>query len=250
MQSLSSSYVIPVTLSVFLHATLVIAVAWGWESKPERREINIPNYVPVKKYDLKTTTPKLAAPKPKPKKIDLTAQRAEDERKKKILEQQRVAEQKRLQTEKDRQEKERMEKAKAEQQRLEREQQQAEQRRMEQQLAEALLEEEELLQGVEDEEMALSYVEAIRNRIQQNWRLPPSARNGMECELSIQLVPTGRVVNVTIVKSSGNGSFDRSAEQAVLKVEQFPEIKDIPLRVFEQNFRHFTMRFRPEDLRQ
>lgn len=250
MQSLSSSYVIPVALSVFLHAVLVVTVAWGWEAKPERREIDIPNYVPIKKYELKATTPKVAAPKPKPKKIDLTAQRAEEERKKKLAEQRRLSEQKRLQAEKDRQEQEKMEKAQAERQRLEREQREADQRRREEQLADALLEEEELLQGEEDEEMAQSYVEAIRDRIQQNWRLPPSARNGMECELSIQMVPTGRVVDVTITKSSGNAAFDRSAEQAVLKVEQFPEIKEIPSRVFEQNFRHFTMRFRPEDLRQ
>jgi TonB family protein len=81
------------------------------------------------------------------------------------------------------------------------------------------------------------------------WSRPPSARNGMEVLLALQLIPTGEVVSVTVVKSSGNTAFDRSAVNAVQKAEQFPELKDLPPREFEKTFRRFRLLFRPEDLR-
>jgi colicin import membrane protein len=71
----------------------------------------------------------------------------------------------------------------------------------------------------------------------------------MKCELIIQLVPTGRVVNVTIASSSGNGAFDRSAEQAVLKAEQFRELQQLEPEVFERYFRELRIVFNPQDLR-
>jgi colicin import membrane protein len=55
------------------------------------------------------------------------------------------------------------------------------------------------------------------------------------------------VVGVRIIKSSGNPAFDLSAEQAVKKVDSFVEIKDMPSRIFEAQFRRFTLRFSPED---
>ena len=81
------------------------------------------------------------------------------------------------------------------------------------------------------------------------WSRPPSARNGMETLLSIQLIPTGEVVSVSVLKSSGNGAFDRSAINAVEKAGSFPELKNLPPREFERTFRRFRLLFRPEDLR-
>jgi len=100
------------------------------------------------------------------------------------------------------------------------------------------------------EHAAQSYVDAINQRITENWSRPPSARNGMQCQLLIQLVPTGRVVAVTLEKSSGNDAFDRSAIQAVKKVDTFPEIKDMPSGLFERDFRNLHLNFNPQDLRQ
>lgn len=71
----------------------------------------------------------------------------------------------------------------------------------------------------------------------------------MEVLLALQLIPTGEVVSVTVVKSSGNTAFDRSAINAVQKAEQFPELKNLPSREFEKTFRRFRLLFRPEDLR-
>jgi len=98
-------------------------------------------------------------------------------------------------------------------------------------------------------EMAASYAALIQQTVINYWSRPPSARNGMETLLSIQLIPTGDVVSVTVVKSSGNTAFDRSAINAVEKAGSFPELKNLPPREFEKTFRRFSLLFRPEDLR-
>jgi TonB family protein len=98
-------------------------------------------------------------------------------------------------------------------------------------------------------EMSASFVSLIQRTVVNYWSRPPSARNGMECELSIQLIPTGEVVNVILVRSSGNSAFDSSAINAVQKAGAFPELRNLPSREFEKNFRRLTLIFKPEDLR-
>jgi colicin import membrane protein len=66
--------------------------------------------------------------------------------------------------------------------------------------------------------------------------------------VQLQVVPTGEVVGITIVESSGNSAFDRSVEQAVERAERFPELQDLDTPIFERNFRTFSLLFRPEDL--
>ena len=93
------------------------------------------------------------------------------------------------------------------------------------------------------------YAALIRQTVMSYWSRPPSARNGMEVLLTLQLIPTGEVVSVTVVKGSGNNAFDRSAINAVQKAGQFPELKNLPSREFEKSFRRLSLLFRPEDLR-
>ncbi len=73
-------------------------------------------------------------------------------------------------------------------------------------------------------EMAASYASLIQQTVVNYWSRPPSARNGMEVLLALQLIPTGEIVSVTVVKSSGNAAFDRSAVNAVQKADRFPEL--------------------------
>jgi colicin import membrane protein len=100
--------------------------------------------------------------------------------------------------------------------------------------------------AVNDAPAAMSYRDGIYQSVKNNWSRPPSARNGMEATLLVELVPTGDVVNVTVVKSSGDAAFDRSAEAAVRSARRFqvPPESDM----FERYFRRFTLLFRPEDL--
>ncbi len=100
-----------------------------------------------------------------------------------------------------------------------------------------------------DAEVTQSYIALIKRVIENNWSRPLSARNGMQTELLIQLVPSGDIVSVSIVRSSGDAAFDRSAENAVKKAGRFPEIRKMPSRTFEREFRRLRFIFRPEDLR-
>ncbi len=257
-----STYLGPACISIAMHGALAAILLLGIVSteKPER---NVrPNYVPAKLVELKPqSVKKPAAQKPKPQKIDLTKQRREQERQKKLAEQKR-AEQARQKRE---QEKAAAEKARKQREQKERERLAAEKaaaekkaaaereaqmrREREQAMADELAEEANRIAAQEQAQEAQSYIAVIAQRIEQNWSRPPSARNGMKCELLMQLVPTGRVVSVSVVKSSGNSAFDRSAEQAVKKIEQFSEVKDMPPEVFERYFRQLRLEFNPQDLR-
>ncbi len=262
-----SSYTLPIILSLLAHGLLVAAVTWGWQSTSVTPRVYKPSYVEAKLVALKPKTTKKKTAKPKSRKIDLTAKRrAQEKREREAAEKKRRLAQQKQQAEKKRQEeaarkKKAEEKARREKERLaemERQRQLEEQQRreeerrrqeMESQFSEALEEEEEFLQAESAAEQAQSYVALISSRIEQNWSRPPSARKGMTCELQLQLVPTGKVVNVSVVKSSGNSAFDRSAEQAVKKAEQFPELKNMPPEVFERYFRQLRLVFNPKDLR-
>jgi colicin import membrane protein len=116
-------------------------------------------------------------------------------------------------------------------------------------LARAAAEEAEELAAATAQEMSASYAGLIQQTVINYWSRPPSARNGMETLLSIQLIPTGEVVSVSIVKSSGNSAFDSSAVNAVKKAGSFPELQNLPSGEFERTFRRFSLLFRPEDLR-
>ena len=180
------------------------------------------------------------------------AKKKEEAAKKKALEKKRLAEKKK---------KEAAKKAELERQQALAEQQAEEDRR----LAEELEQEEEMLQAMaaEEEEQRLleeqrakeqaetnarilnDYAGQIRAKVSSIWRYPPSARPNMETTVQIQLVPSGEVISVDIVTSSGNTALDRSVLAAVKKAQPLPVPENIQL--FEQEFRKFTMAFRPED---
>ncbi|MDE0443732.1 MAG: cell envelope integrity protein TolA [Gammaproteobacteria bacterium] len=108
--------------------------------------------------------------------------------------------------------------------------------------------EEELadLRDAEADVETMTYAAAIRQAIVEAWSRPPSARLGMQARLRVDLVPSGDLLAVTLLESSGNPAFDRSAEQAVRKVDRFDVPKES--RLFEKSFRRFTLLFKPEDL--
>jgi colicin import membrane protein len=96
------------------------------------------------------------------------------------------------------------------------------------------------------EAVAQSFRFGIYQKVVANWSRPPSARNGMEAMLQVELVPTGDVVAVMLIESSGSAAFDQSAEAAVRKARRFEVPRDSG--IFERHFRRFTLLFKPEDL--
>ena len=96
----------------------------------------------------------------------------------------------------------------------------------------------------------MTYADAISGAIVAEWSRPPSARNDMQARLQVDLTPSGDLIGVQIVDTSGNPAFDRSAQTAVRKAARTLGRFPVPPErsVFEKHFRHFTLLFKPEDL--
>ena len=90
------------------------------------------------------------------------------------------------------------------------------------------------------------YSNLIRDQVIINWKQPSSAKKGMSAEILISLVPTGEIVEVKLTRTSGNQAFDSSALNAVQKVSKFEGL-DMSRRLFDNNFRKFTLVFNPEN---
>ncbi|MEX2469580.1 MAG: cell envelope integrity protein TolA, partial [Pseudohongiellaceae bacterium] len=97
-------------------------------------------------------------------------------------------------------------------------------------------------------ELVQSATGLIQQIIQESWRIPPSARNGMRAVLEIHMLPTGEVTDVRVTVSSGDPAFDREAENAVYRAQPFTELSDIPTQIFSRNFRTFSLTFEPDSL--
>ena len=215
-------YPVPLVLALLLHAGAALALVRGWTPENDDARVIRPDIVNARLIVLEPPKPKatrrLPAPQPAaapaPPKVDP----AEQERQKR--------------------EAERAREEAARRERLEK-------------LAETAFKDALDREGVElasdsQADAARSYTTGIYQAVVRNWSRPPSARNDMQAELLVELIPTGEVVSVTLVSSSGNTAFDRSAEAAVRKVRRFQVPEDIGL--FEARFRQFTLQFKPEDL--
>ena len=97
-------------------------------------------------------------------------------------------------------------------------------------------------------ELIQSAMGFIQQVVQENWSRPPSARNGMRTILQISMLPTGEVIDVTISQSSNDPAFDRAAETAAFRAAPFAELQSLPIKIFNDNFRSFSLTFQPEDL--
>lgn len=247
-----------------LHGMILILML-GWQMAP-RNEIHVPDYVQARLVQLnpqaKPQTNSQPAPAPvqekkpqeikketaKPDNIEYLRKQAQQKQEQQKQEKAKQEAAKKQALEKQQREvAERAVKDKALKEQALKEQAEAERRKANEVLARQVAAEQAQQQQLADIEVAQSYAAMIRQRVEQKWSRPPSAQQGMEALLEIQLVPTGYVVSVRIIKSSGNAAFDQSAVLAVNKVESFVEIKELPSRIFEAQFRRFTLRFSPED---
>jgi len=82
----------------------------------------------------------------------------------------------------------------------------------------------------------------IQRKIEQNWRQPLDVPSNLKCRINIILQPTGKVVSVRILDSSGSQPFDRSVETAVRKASPLPVPEN--REIFEQ-FRDLNLSFEP-----
>ncbi|SDS71951.1 Cell division and transport-associated protein TolA [Halopseudomonas xinjiangensis] len=121
-------------------------------------------------------------------------------------------------------------------------------------LSELLAEETQYQRAQADQigdEVAASYDDVIRRYVSEQWRRPPTARNGMVVEVRISMLPTGQITDVVVTRSSGDAGFDQSAVQAVKNVGRIPEMQQLSREnpaTFDREYRNKLLRFRPEDL--
>ena len=245
----SISYALGITFSLTIHGLIIAAMYGGWKAEPERVVIQ-PRFIDAKLVEL---VPKQKVTKKKKNTDANAAQRKRNSQRRRAAEKKKAdaLKSRQRQAELDRKEKERLAKEREEQrERAERERLAELQRQQkEQEFADAIAEEQRLVNAEKDEREANSYRQLIQQRLSENWNRPPSARRGMETMIRLQLVPTGRVVGVTVLKSSGDSAFDRSVEQAAFKADQFIELQKMSPSLFEKKFRQVDVLFSPQDLR-
>jgi len=84
------------------------------------------------------------------------------------------------------------------------------------------------------------YIDKIRTKIKTNIILPSEIKGNPEVVFNIVQLPTGKVLSVRLVKTSGNALLDSAVERAILKSSPLPK-PDRP----EQWLREFNISFRP-----
>jgi colicin import membrane protein len=162
---------------------------------------------------------------------------AEENKRREEEEQQRLAEEKRRREEEQRRKEEqrRREERLAEERRLSEQAQNAEWERLQQA-------EEEAEAQARSRELATKmqlYKQAIKQRVDRNWIRPVSAQDGYTCEVVVDQIPGGEIVNVRFNTCDGDSVFQRSVRNAVYKSSPLPDPPDPAL--FERRL-NFTFR--------
>ena len=150
---------------------------------------------------------------------------------------------------KDAEHKKQLEEERKQQAELQRKKEQGErQKQAEQALKEQLEVEEKQRQEAARSARAMAEAEKykvlIRQKVSRNWNRPPSSAPGLQCIVRVRLVPGGEVLQATVVRSSGDGPFDRSVENAVYKASPLPLPQDPELFSY---FREIEFVFSPEE---
>lgn len=88
----------------------------------------------------------------------------------------------------------------------------------------------ELIGGVQR-----TWASVLSAAIARNWRRPLGVGDSLRCQIEIELLPNGQVVNVRVLRSSGVPAFDDSVVTAALKSSPLPLPSD--MRAFERTLR-------------
>lgn len=190
------------------------------------------------------------------RKEELKKQRAAEAKKRK---QQEAAEKKRLamleakhkqEAERKRKEQERL--ARLEQERKAKEKQaalQAEIARQEAELQKQLEADRQARQAEARRQANLSEINKYRSLIKQevtrHWNIPATAHDELLCEVKVRLISSGDVVDVQIIKSSGDAAFDRSVEKAVYRAAPL-SVPPVESGLFDE-FREVVFQFEPRN---
>lgn len=107
-----------------------------------------------------------------------------------------------------------------------------------------LTEEAEVEVSKEQQEIAI-YAQRIISTIEDAWMKPRNIPENLVANLRLKIRPSGRIIGVDLIKSSGNIRFDNSALQAVRRVEAFNFFNSMPKTLFEKEFQVISISFNP-----
>lgn len=270
------------TLAVLVHMALLAALVFGmswtslphapvqadlWAELPEPPRLRVPpapmmEPVPIEPARIEPPPPpipRLQAPAAPDIALEQEQRRLREER----LREERAQRQREAEAARQREEEARrqadaasLERERAEQARREREQAEAELRELQRRQMEeeaqrmrALMEADAARQRlaiaagqarVIDDHRAL-----IREKILDQMHLPPNLQGNPEVEYRVDLMPTGDVLRVTLVRSSGQPAYDAAVERAILRASPLPLPADRDLaRLFRQGL---ILKFRPSE---
>ncbi|NKC01074.1 MAG: cell envelope integrity protein TolA [Pseudomonadales bacterium] len=245
-------YSFPLLLAVAMHGGAIWSLYRGWNPEKDLQNVVMPKAVVASLLVLEAKQPKVDLAAIERAKAAAAARKAAQDKAARDAATEKKAEQDRAELAR----KERADNEKAAQDRLAQENARKELERLERmarlsELAETSMQDAIALENAEmqsgsEEAVVQSYHAAIYDLVRRNWSRPPSARTGMSVRVQVELIPTGEVIAVTIVDSSGNAAFDRSAEHAVQRAGRFEVPQENNL--FEAHFRRFYILFKPEDL--
>ena len=78
------------------------------------------------------------------------------------------------------------------------------------------------------------YEGLIKTAVERHWKVPSAANKELKCVIQVSIIPSGDVINVETIKSSGNAAFDKSVENAAYRASPLP----VPAAE-TGNFEHF-----------
>ena len=110
---------------------------------------------------------------------------------------------------------------------------------------EDLLNEDNLIFQESDKNQIEIFSSLIIQSLQSAWRKPINIQDNLVCDIRLNINKNGRVVNASLVKSSGNIRFDNSALMAVQRVETFSFFNNIPYNIYSSNFKNIVIKFNP-----
>lgn len=239
-----------IVLAVAVHAAFFALIVFGvtWQSRPEAPlEAELWDKLPAKV----TAAPK-AEPEPtKPEPTKREPTKPEPPKPEPIAKPEppkpdpAIAERKERQ---EREQRERLEKQRQEEAKKAREKDEAEKKRKQEAKAKAE-KDKELAEAAKAQEAANAlkrsefnrYVDGIRNKIRGKANVPDNVSGRPSVQVRITILPGGDVLNVLVVKSSGNPAYDNAIERAIRSAqplpvpapdsELFPQFRDLILNI-------------------
>ncbi|MBS0351265.1 MAG: cell envelope integrity protein TolA [Proteobacteria bacterium] len=104
----------------------------------------------------------------------------------------------------------------------------------------------QLLRAQQTQGIIDQYRARILIAIANQWLIPDGVNPQIYCVFTLDLTPSGVVTHAQLIRSSGNSALDRSAETAIYKSSPLPVPAD-PQAL--NQFRHFTLKMTPQDVR-